>query len=504
MIENTSIRMEEIYRGLQRAHGTYKILGKDDSKAGKMAGRALTVFDTPTVQSWEDHLSGRIGLGIVPINEDNECRWGAIDVDSYTTGVVEEFEEKCRKLKLPVVVIRTKSGGAHITAFVTEPIDARLMRSKMMEIAALLGVANVEIFPKQVQLASEKDAGNWLNMPYFDSKDTTRYAVYKGRGLTVEEFLDLVTIIRIPPDDFINLHFSAGEHFEDGPPCLQTMASNGVTPGGRNEALFAMGVYARQRYEANWEDRVDELNSLFIHPPLSSREVQGICKSLQRKIYFYTCTKPPLVSFCNKELCKKRTYGIGQGDQEPTVEIGQLVKVCTEPPTWIIDVEGIRFELETEDMMSQQKFSKLCVDKINKWPTVVKPQVWQKLVQDRLMNVEIVEAPDDASPEGRFLWHLEQFCVVSAPARVREELLLGKPWTEEGRHYFRSEDLMRYLNQHHFRDMTARKAWAVLRSKLGAIHKQFHVKGRCVQCWSVPEYTRQTDEFERLSTDVDF
>lgn len=504
MIENAAIRLEEIYRGLQRARGTFRITGVDEHKANKKVGRALTVYETTTADTWVNHLKGVEGLGIVPINESNQSRWGAIDIDAYNTGVVEEFEEKCRKLRLPVVVLRTKSGGVHVTAYVTEDMDARMMRGKMQEMAAALGVAGVEIYPKQVALASERDTGNWLNMPYFEGDATTRYAVYKGRGLTLSEFLDLVTVVRITPQEFMDTTFSEGDHFIDGPPCLQTMAAQGVTPGGRNEALFAMGVYAKMKHEANWEDRVDEMNQIHIHPPLSSREVQGICKSLARKTYFYTCTKPPLVSFCNKELCKKREYGIGQQEQEPTIELGPLVKITTDPPSWIIDVEGVRFEIDTEDLMSQAKFAKICVERINKWPQQVKPMVWQRLVQTRLDAVEIIEAPDEASPEGRFMWYLEQFCVVTAPARNREEMLLGKPWTENGRHYFRSEDLMRYLTQHHFREITPRKAWALLRNKLGATHHQYQLKGRCVQCWSVPEYARQIEEFERKSSEIDF
>ena len=211
-----------------------------------------------------------------------------------------------------------------------------------------------------------------------------------------------------------------------------------------------------------------------------------------------------MAGVCNKPLCRTREFGIGQGDADVTLDIGRLVKLCTEPPSWIIDVEGHRFELETEDLMVQAKFAKLCVEKINRWPGSVKGPVWQKLVSDRLANVELIEAPKEASPEGRFLWHLEQFCVISAPARAKEELLLGKPWTEEGRTYFRSEDLMRYLGQHHFRDVTPRKAWSLLRSSAGAKHQQFQLKGRCVQCWSIPEFARQTDEFTPITTQGEF
>lgn len=504
MLDGYARRFEQLYRGLQRAHGTYRISGPDAAKKGKMGGKAVTLFEPPTLDKWQDHLSGGAGLGIVPINESNQCRWGAIDVDVYKDGLLEEIEEHTRQLKLPLVCIRTKSGGAHITAYVSEPLDARMMRAKMTEFAAALGYAGVEIYPKQVQLASERDAGNWLNMPYFDAEKTTRYAIYKGQPLSVSEFLDFAEALRIDPHAFLALSCSSGDHFADGPPCLQTLAKQGIGAGMRNEGLFAMGVYVRMKYPNGWEDEVDKLNQLFVTPPLPSREVQAVCKSLSRKEYFYTCTKQPIVSFCNKALCLHREYGVGQGDNAPSLDLGRLVKLCTTPPSWIIDVEGVRFELETEELMSQAKFAKACVDRINKWPPPVKPNVWQQLIQARLDDAEIIEAPEEASPEGRFLWHLEQFCVISAPARVREELLLGKPWTENGRTYFRSEDMMRYMVQHNFRDITPRKAWALLRNKVGARHEQFQLKGRCTQCWSVPEYHRQSAEFEPIHKAAEF
>lgn len=504
-MNSIAIQFEALYRGLQRAHGAYTITGADDAKAGKIAGRAITLYETPTVDKWQSHLDGKQGLGIVPINESNQCRWGTVDIDEYREGLLEEVEEKTRELQLPVICLRTKSGGIHVTCYLSEDVDARIVRSKMSEIAAALGYAGVEIYPKQVALASERDCGNWLNMPYFNAAATDRYAIYKGQPITVEQFLKFAAKMSCTPEQFIAISIKGSDAFNDGPPCLQTMAEIKVAVGGRNDALFAMAVYAKAKWPEEWESQVDRLNSEYFTPPLPSREVQQLVTSIGRKgSYFYPCSKPPLTSYCNKHACGKREFGIGQGCSEPTLDIGKLVKLCTEPPTWIIDVEGARFELETEELMSQAKFAKCCMEKINQWPPMVKPAVWQRLVQERLANVEIIEAPKEASPEGRFMWHLEQYCVTTAPARNREELLMGKPWTDNERHYFRSEDLMRYLNQHGFREITPRKAWSLLRHKVNAKHEQFQIKGRCCQAWSVPEFDRQNETFEPVNDKTEF
>jgi hypothetical protein len=497
-------KFADLYQGLKRAHGGYT-LSNTASPKGKAEGRAVTLFEEVTIEKWRAHLSGTAGIGIVPINEDNKCWWGAVDIDVYEDGLLAKIEEATRRLALPVVCLRTKSGGVHVTCFLTEPVDARIVRGKMMEIAAALGYSGVEVFPKQTRLAGEKDCGNWLNMPYFNAENSNRYALYKNQQLTAEQFTKLAEALRCTPEQLVALEVSEGSHFSDGPPCLQTIAQNGgLGMGGRNEGLFAMGVYCRLKHPDSWEAELDTLNQELVTPPLSSKEVQMLVKSLGRKEYFYPCAKPPISAFCNKEACKHRQFGIGQDNQAPSVDLGRLVKICTDPPTWIIDVEGARFELETEDLMSQTKFAKLCIERINIWPTPVRPQVWQRLVQERLTNVELIEAPKEASTDGRFLWHLEQFCTTTAFARSKDELLLGKPFTENGRHFFRSEDLMRYLYQHHFRDLTARRAWSLLRSKASARHEQFQLKGKCVQCWSVNEFQKQTEEFDATKNKEEF
>ncbi len=77
MIEQFS----KIFDGLQAAYGTYKINGRDTK--GKATGKATVVKESRTTETWEAHLSGQQSIGIIPINEDNECKWGCIDIDEY-------------------------------------------------------------------------------------------------------------------------------------------------------------------------------------------------------------------------------------------------------------------------------------------------------------------------------------------------------------------------------------------------------------------------------------
>ena len=60
----------------------------------------------------QEHLDGKKGIGSIPINKDNNCYFGVLDIDTYPIDHVE-IRKKCEKLKLPLVVCRSKSGGAH-------------------------------------------------------------------------------------------------------------------------------------------------------------------------------------------------------------------------------------------------------------------------------------------------------------------------------------------------------------------------------------------------------
>lgn len=480
-----------LYQGLNRAHGVY-ILGKLNAEKGKFDGRAETVLEPPTVSKWQAHLDGSKGIGIIPIRDDATVVWGAIDIDVYPLDLNDLFNKVVR-YDLPVVVLRTKSGGAHVTCYASEPVPAKLMRAKMMEMAVALGYPGVEIYPKQVSLASERDVGNWLNMPYFANEKTTRYALYQGQALTAEQFIKYAKQLKVTPEQLEHMVIDIGPDFADGPPCLQIMSQQGLEPGTRNDAMFAFGVYCRQKYGDTWEGELEKLNAQLCTPPLPSREIVALGKSLTKKEYFYPCTKRPCASFCNKELCKTREFGVGQQKDELNVMLGNLVKINhADAPTWIIDVNGVRFELDTDQMMSQSLFHRLCIEKTNIWPNTLKPHAWQQIVNQRLTDIEIITPPQDSSTEGRFLAYLEQFCTTTALARTHDELLQGKPWTEGDVTYFRSNDLLDYLDRQHFRSVGQREAWNILR-RAGAIHKQFHIKGRCVQVWGVKEFQRQTE-----------
>jgi hypothetical protein len=174
-------RFSRLFSGLNRAYGALDITTKD--ARGKQKGKYKFVHEPRTTATYASHLKGEVSIGIVPINEDDACLWGAIDIDQYPLDHSEVLK-RLSQLELPMVVCRSKSGGAHLYLFFKEFVEAEKVQLKLKEIAAEIGYGGCEVFPKQIKLVLERgDNGNFLNLPYFDHEGGLRYAFNKdGRS----------------------------------------------------------------------------------------------------------------------------------------------------------------------------------------------------------------------------------------------------------------------------------------------------------------------------------
>ena len=104
-----------IFQGLDRAYGEYT---PGDTKNGKVGGSAVTKRDFVSDALWKNHLEGKApSLGIVPIRDDSTCTWGCIDIDTYPLDH-RKIAKDIKNKKIPLVVFRSKSGGAHLFLFV--------------------------------------------------------------------------------------------------------------------------------------------------------------------------------------------------------------------------------------------------------------------------------------------------------------------------------------------------------------------------------------------------
>ena len=191
-----------LFSGLDRAYGRYDV--DSDQSGVKQSGTARTIPEKLTTKQWELHLLGMQGLGVVPIRDDAKVLWAAIDIDEYDLDV----DTLSKSLGTsPFIPCLTKSGGIHLYLFFNKAVSAKLVVDKLRQITSALGKPSAEIFPKQVKLVTDRgDVGNWINMPYFGGKRSTRYAIYNGEHITdPEAFIKLANIRKIDSVDEIKI-----------------------------------------------------------------------------------------------------------------------------------------------------------------------------------------------------------------------------------------------------------------------------------------------------------
>ncbi len=131
-------KFKHIFSGLERAHGVTKV-GESNGNGTKVKGKSFVKREPVTDLLWQQHLEGIESLGVIPIDDNNTCKWGCIDIDSYAGFDHKQLINKINSFKLPLVVFRSKSGAAHVFLFTEEPVSAKSMQDKLTLKKAVLG-----------------------------------------------------------------------------------------------------------------------------------------------------------------------------------------------------------------------------------------------------------------------------------------------------------------------------------------------------------------------------
>jgi hypothetical protein len=449
-------RLQEIFKGLESAHG---ITSKTEEirHDGKNEVRSKTIREPVTNELWQKHLNGEEpGLGIIPINEENKCKWGAIDIDTYPFDHLKLIK-KIRENNFPLIVFRSKSGGAHVYCFTKQFVAASLMRQKLQLMASALGYAKAEIFPKQSKVMAERgDVGSFLNMPYHGGDRTVKYAIDdNGNSLTIEKFIKAYELIALENIELENLFVNkkkekVKEEFPDGPPCLNTIIKNGpivegngdVAASGRDNGLFNIGVYVKKANPIGWEDKLEDYNTeKYIKPPLKSKDIDRIVKQLDKKDYDYRCKDKPICNFCNEALCYTKQYGKGGDVRMPAIE--SIRKYESDPPIFFVDINGDNIEVDAPTLHDHEKFSIACMTELGTPLIPVAKLVWRKQLASLMKNMSTLEAPDDTKVDVQLKELLTEF--VSRDGKNIEDILKRKPYTENNITYFKFKDFWSFI-----------------------------------------------------------
>ncbi len=489
---------KEIFEGLNSAYGQY-IPSTVHSSNGKQKGRPFTVKKPVIDLLWENHLKGKEpALGIIPINEKNLCRWGCIDIDQYDFNH-KKFIKKIKQKKLPLVVCRSKSGGAHVFLFVSEWIEAAAMREKLKVMAATLGYSECEIFPKQEYLLIERgDTGSFLNLPYHGGDNTTRYAFLEnGDAASLNGFIGLYERNKLTKEKFENLTIESEneQNIKDGPPCLQILCKEGFPEGTRNNGLYNIGVYLKKANPDTWQTDLATYNTKFMKPPLSPQQVMTTISSLNKKDYQYKCKDQPICNYCDSLTCQTRKFGIGNGTLMP--DISNLRKFTSDPPRWFVNVGGETVDVKTNELRTFDLFDEACMDQISiKLPNVSKP-IWGKIISNLMKAVEEIEAPETLKYKKQLEEHLENFTTDRAAGKQKTDINRGVSWTDEGRTYFKFKDFWKYLQNTRTWDMERNKTLTKIGEYFDAnIKDQISIAGKDVKVVSLKAFSTSKEKDE--------
>jgi hypothetical protein len=463
------VKFKQIFEGNNSAYGQLILSGSTSDK-GKAEGKAFIKRQPISDKLWEEHLEGKDpALGVIPINENNECKWGCVDVDQYNLDHLS-IMRSIKGMGFPLVTFRSKSGGAHLFLFAKEFIPASLMQSKLKAMAEALGYAGSEIFPKQTEILAERgDTGNFLNLPYHGGTRGLRYTFEAGgKAASLESFYSIYDDWAQTKEQIQNITIKAQveitEAFKDGPPCLNTLADQGFGEGSRNNALFNVAVYHKQANPDNWEDKVMEDNSKWMNPPLGFQEVKQLLASIGKRGYDkYRCKEQPICGVCNAAKCRTKKFGVGF-EEEQMPELSTLTKINSNPPQWFLNVAGKRIELKTEQLHNPNLFAIAVLDQANVVSPIPKAKDWREVYLKPLMlNLQEIDPLESLNPINQITNLLYDFTVNRPQARTKEEILNKKPWTDEGNTYFRMDD---------FYSFCKRNNWEVDKTKTGNLLKQ--------------------------------
>lgn len=456
-------KLMTLFRGSTRAHGVYtEVLDKDPLKK-KVKGKAITVAVPPTLKKWCQHVTGELGLGIIPINEENKCWWGVLDIDGEVDHT--RLQERIQALELPLVVCYSKSKSAHCFLFLENQVEAESIRSILEEMASKLGVSGCEIFPKQNTLNVEKgDLGNWLNMPYFNN--TRKGVVMLEDGTLHEqelpEFLEYAYSKRLSDEGWASLIGSIQKNIEDlnsvlegAPPCLQyILKTQGICEGSRNKLMYNIAVYCKKKYpDEIFEDKVKEIHDQFAQDPLPIRELNTIVGSVKGKEYRYQCKDGLLKQFCNSSICVERENGIDFSTEIKTIK--NATRILTAPPIYAVEVElesdrPAKVYVTTDQLFKQDLFRKACSEQLHKTFVPVSIKQWNQISTHIINTALNQEPPFDMMEESQLYLSLMDYIINRMQHNIRA---LD---SEEGVYHYTKENKV-YFSLHGFRAYLLRR-----------------------------------------------
>jgi len=491
--DNDIQRFKQLFKANTHTYYVYK-----DGKHSHASNKVLNTFQ------YKDHLNKEYSLVLVPTTDDGLSYFGVIDLDNHGGDIdLITLDKKINKLKLPLVVCRSKSGSGHVYLFLSEPVPTSDIRETLFSIAERIrgvGEEAIEIFPKQdkVDFVNTNNKGSGIQIPY--ALDTT-YALSNGRRLSLTEFIDKAFTLRVNKKTLLKIKT---DDDSEAPPCIQVLLRRITGEGQRNNTLFNYGIYVKRAYPSDWKTKIQDFNNNNFKTPLLYEEVENIVKQINKTDYRYKCQEEPLKGLCDSHTCVKRKYGIDDEEKKELEladlpEFTALKKYLTEPVKWSLIYENVTVTLTTEELLDFKHVRKKIFENSNKLVANMKSNKWQLILDNLTKDVIEVETPDDAGKSGVVRKYFDQYIKNSIDVRYDQNkinnrgalLENGKPIID----HIKKISYFLFSGTHFQKFLEGKKCntnttdiWMALIPK-GIVTKKINIskKGKhsTVRCWAV-------------------
>src|SRR6056300_664680 len=466
------------FTGLERNYGFCNISnGYEDPDTGKIkfkngdygwSGKPITEFD------YKQHLDGTKSIGIQPCNDNDLARFGAIDIDlKYYLDIIQEKE-------LPLIPIKSKSGGLHLYLFTKELVRAKVIKDFLEDILFLFKLPiNTEIFPKQTKLGSDTNGnkvnGNFINLPYFGKKERVALDP-SGKEIPFDVFLQCVELNKVDSnqlkelsDNLIQKALTGGaEEFKDGPPCLEILSKNKMTDG-RDRFLYNYMVFAKKKYSDDWKNKVLQAgrNYFEFNQTWTDDFIQSKIKSWDKETKGHTCSDPLLAPVCVKSECVKRKFGIISDKKIDWPLMTNLIKVDFKPdPEYYLTVENKKGESvsvhakDVNKLKDQKELRGLVMAQADIFPPPIKAMDFHAMINALLDTQDTVQPAPGTRPM-EILKKLIKEHINGPQATTHNSFLSGNVLKDETYAYFVYDDFYNFLKENEWKKDSSRTSYMI-------------------------------------------
>lgn len=501
MQDRDVVRIKGLFNGNPLAYGIYD------------EGKAYTKREAVLRKHFEEHLNGKRGLGIVPVIDEHTSGFGVLDFDNHKekNGVdLAKLARKIKALNAPLVLCRSKSGGAHVFLFGDGSLNTKVLRQTLNSYKSKLsgvGELEIEIFPKQDKV-DENKVGNWINLPYLNNENTERYCFLDGKPLSLDNFLTYAESKRISNNQLIALHDPS---HDQAPPCIQTLLKIKSDKGGRNTTLYNFCVYARKAFPETWDKLSFKFNEQNFNEPLDYQEVTSVIESVRKQPdYKYKCHEEPCKSHCDSNQCVKLRYGITPSEKneilmETLPKFGILKKYITEPLRYELSVGDKTLVFSSAELLDHRHFRRLVFEQLDQVINPMKNTDWLPIVKDMMESMVHVDVPDDASRAGIIRSLLEQF-IMQADLKDNGEdkdkralLVSGSPVVQklpDKKRYvlFKGMKFRQFIQNKRLGNLAGTDIYMSVK-EMGVKEKAIRHDDKVIKVWTVPlkDDTTKTD-----------